>query len=83
MPSLVEKYDIEMETISKPREEYGTDEYVKLGLPVAPSIMVGEEVVVERSDISQESLESIICKNLDLPPPEQQKKGILGRLLNK
>ena len=81
MPSLGEKYDIEMETISKPREEYGTDEYVKLGLPVAPSIMLGEEVVVERSDTSEEKFKSVICEHLGLPPPEPQKKGVIGRFL--
>jgi hypothetical protein len=83
MPGLGEKYDIEIETISKPREEYGTEEYSKLGLPVAPSIMVGEEIVAEKSDISEEKLEAAICKHLGLPPPKPQKKGILGRFLNR
>ena len=83
IPGLGEKYDIEIESISKPREEYQTDEYSRLGLPVAPAIMLGEEVVVEKSDISEESLESIICKHLGLPSPGGEKKGILGRLLKK
>jgi hypothetical protein len=64
MPRLGEKYDIEMETISKPKEEYNTDEYFELDLPVAPAIMVGEEIVVEGSDVSEEELESVICKYL-------------------
>lgn len=52
MPRLGNKYDIQIETISKPKEEYSTDEYFKLDLPVAPAIMVGKEIVVEGSDVS-------------------------------
>jgi hypothetical protein len=73
MPRLGEKYDIEMEAISKPNE------YFELDLPVAPAVMVGTEIVVEGSDVSEEKLESVIRGHLGLPPPEPQKKGILGR----
>jgi hypothetical protein len=83
MPRLGETYDIEMETISKPREEYITDEYFELDLPVAPAVMVGDEIVVEGEDISDEDLEAVICNHLDLPPPEPKKKGFLGRLMNR
>jgi hypothetical protein len=41
--------------------------------------MVGTEIVVEGSDVSEEKLESVIRGHLGLPPPEPQKKGILGR----
>jgi hypothetical protein len=64
MPRLGEKYDIEMETISKPKEEYNTDAYFELDLPVAPAVMVGEEIVVEGSDVSEEKLESAIRAHL-------------------
>ena len=83
MPRLGEKYDIEIETISKPIAEYNTDEYFELDLPVAPAVMVGEEIVVEGSDVSDEKLESVICKHLGLPPPQPQKKSILGRLVGR
>ena len=83
MPRLGEKYDIEIETISKPPEEYNTDEYFDLDLPVAPAVMVGEEIVVEGSDVSDEKLEAVICKHLGLPPPDSKKKGILGRVLKR
>ncbi len=83
MPRLGEKYDIEMETISKPREEYNTDEYFELDLPVAPAVMVGEEILVEGTDVSEEDLEAAICEHLGLPPPEPGKKGILGRVLGR
>ncbi len=84
MPRLGEKYkDIEIEVISKPIAEYQCDEYFELDLPVAPAIMVGDEIVVEGSNISQDEVESAICRQLGLPEPEPPKKGFLGRLLGK
>jgi len=80
MPRLGQRYELEIETISKPNAEYLTDEYFELDLPVAPAVMVGEEIVVEGSDIPEDELEAVICRHLGLPPPEPQKKGILERL---
>jgi hypothetical protein len=80
MPRLGDKYDIEVEVISKPRADFNTDEYFALDLPCAPAIMVGDEIVVEGTDIVEEKLEAAICRNLGLPEPEPQKKGILGKL---
>jgi hypothetical protein len=60
MPRLGNRYDIEMETIEKPKDEYMTDEYFELDLPVAPAIMVGDQIVVEGSDISRRKLEAAI-----------------------
>ena len=80
MPRLGQKYEIEIETISKPNAEYQTDEYFELDLPVAPAVMVDEEIVVEGTDVSEDKLETVICRHLGLPPPEAEKKGILGRL---
>ena len=51
-----QKYELEIETISKPNAEYVTDEYFKLDLPVAPAVMVGEEILVEGTDVSEEEL---------------------------
>ena len=83
MPRLGEKYKIEIETISKPKDQYQTDEYFELDLPVAPAVMVGEEILVEGSDVNEEKLEAAIRRNLGLPALEQQKRGFLGRLLKK
>jgi hypothetical protein len=83
MPSLGGKYDIEIETMSKPPAEYNTDEYFELDLPVAPAIMVGEDILVEGSDISEEALETAICKHLGLTPPDPKKKGLLNRILKR
>jgi hypothetical protein len=83
MPRLGEKYDIEIETISKPRAEYATAEYLGQGLPKAPAIIMGDEILIEGSDITEDKLEAIIRKHLGLPPPERQKKGFFGRILKK
>lgn len=80
MPRLGQRYQVEIETISKPNAEYVTDEYFELDLPVAPAVMVAEEIVVEGSDIQEEELEAVICRHLGLPPPEPQKKGVLRKL---
>ena len=83
IPGLGTKYDIQIETISKPNAEYLTDDYFELDLPVAPAVMVGDEIVVEGSDVSQEKLESAICRHLGLPEPVIPKKGIIRRLFNR
>lgn len=83
MPRLGEQYDIEIESISKPREEFNTDEYFELDLPVAPAVMVGDEILVEGSDVKEDELEAAICKHLGLPPPEPQKKGVFSRILGR
>ena len=83
MPRLGEKYPIEVEVTSKPIAEYQTDEYFELDLPTAPAVMVAEEIVVEGSDVEEHRLETVICKHLELPEPEPQKKGFLGRLFGK
>jgi hypothetical protein len=80
MPRLGAKYQIEIETISKPKQEYQTDEYFELDLPAAPAVMVGDEILVEGSDVPEDKLEATICRHLGLPAPEPKKKGILGRL---
>lgn len=80
MPRLGAKYQIEIETISKPKAEYQTDEYFELDLPAAPAVMVGDEIVVEGSDVPEDKLVGVICKHLGLPGPAPKMKGIFGRL---
>ena len=80
MPRLGEKYDIEIEITSKPKPEYLTDEYFALDLPVAPAIMVGEEIVTEGKDVDDYTVEVEICRQLGLSEPEEEKKGVVGRL---
>lgn len=81
MPRLGKKYPVEIEITAKPKAEYETDAYFALDLPVAPAIMVGDEIIVEGTDVSDHDLEVCICRQLGLPEPE--KKGFFDRLLNK
>ncbi len=83
IPVLGSKYDIRIETSSRPKAEYTTDAYFELDLPVAPAVMVGDEIVVEGEDVSREKLESVIRRHLGLAPSEPGKKGVIGRLLKR
>jgi hypothetical protein len=83
LPRLAQKYPLEVEYTSKPNAEYQTDEYFELDLPGAPAVMVGEEIVVEGADISEDKLEAVICRHLGMAPPEPQKKGFFRRLFGK
>jgi hypothetical protein len=80
-PRLSADYPIEIESISKPKADYESPEYLDLDLPVAPAVMIGDEVVAEGADIAEDKLVNLIREELGMPPVEPQKKGILGRLL--
>jgi len=80
MPRLGTTYPIEIEVTSKPIADYQTDEYFELDLPVAPAVMVGDEIVAEGSGVSEDKLEAAICRQLGMPEPMARKKGVLGRL---
>ncbi len=84
LPRLGEKYEIEVEIVSKSRARYQTAEYLKLGLPLAPAVMVAEEVVKQGSNISEGKIEATIRRHLGLPElPQEVKKGVLERLFKK
>jgi hypothetical protein len=72
MPRLGEKYEIEMEAISKSREEYQSKAYKAVGLPAAPAVMVDDEMAGQGPGISAEKLETVIRRHLGLPPLEAQ-----------
>lgn len=50
-PGLSAKYPVEIEMTSNPRAYYQSQHYMELDLPAAPAVMVGQEVVVEASDM--------------------------------
>jgi hypothetical protein len=83
IPVLGQKYDIEVNVTSKPKADYVTDEYFELDLPVAPAVMVGDQIVVEGADVEQYAVEASICRQLNLPPPDREEKGFLKRLFKK
>ncbi len=68
---------------SNPRAHYKSPEYMELDLPAAPAIKVDDDVVVEGSDMDEQELEGVICRQLGLPQPEAKKEGVLGRLFGK
>ncbi|OIP50981.1 MAG: hypothetical protein COZ12_01955 [Deltaproteobacteria bacterium CG_4_10_14_3_um_filter_60_8] len=74
LPRLGAKYQVDCEVIAKPQADYLTDEYFALNLPVAPAIMVGEEIVTEGQDVDDYQVECALCRHLGLPPPAQTKK---------
>ena len=77
-------YELNVEKRSQPKAEYHTDAYYALDLPVAPAIMVEDEIVIEGKDISEEELESAIRRHLGLPElPPSEKKGLLDRMFGK
>lgn len=82
MPRLGATYDIEIEAYSRPKAEYQTDDYFVLDLPVAPAVMVGDEIVVEGRDVDDHTVEAAICRELGLPEPvpEPKKKSVLARI---
>lgn len=80
MPGLGTKYDIHIDVTSKPKADYLTDEYFELDLPVAPAVMVGDEIVVEGEDVAQYDIEAAICKHLNLPLPEKEEKGLFKKI---
>jgi hypothetical protein len=80
MPRLGAKYPVQIDITSKPKAEYTTDEYFELDLPVAPAVMVGDEIVVEGEDVPEYEVEVHICWQLGLPEPQPRKKGVLSRI---
>lgn len=84
LPRLGGRYELEIEATSKPKAEYHTDAYYALDLPVAPAVMVGEEIVVEGKDIGEEEFEAAIRRHLGLPGEDGSgKKGLLDRMLGR
>ena len=83
IPVLGQKYEIDIEVMSKPKSDYMTDEYFELDLPVAPAVMVGDEIVAEGSDVAQNAIEAVICRQLGLPPPTSEGKSFFNKLLKR
>ena len=83
MPRLGKKYEIEIEVTSKPIAQYQTDEYFELDLPVAPAVMVGEEIVVEGANVDEDKVGAFIRRHLGLPEAESRIKSMLSRLFRR
>ncbi|MEE4241035.1 MAG: hypothetical protein V2I36_06190 [Desulfopila sp.] len=62
LPGLEEKYKLEIETISKTRDMYRSTEYQATGLPIAPAVMLDDEILVQGGSLSKEALELAISR---------------------
>ncbi|MDD5758695.1 MAG: hypothetical protein PHI06_06390 [Desulfobulbaceae bacterium] len=69
LPRLGKLFPDAIEVISKPRQEYQTMAYAELGLPKAPAIMVGNEIITEGKDIDDSALELAISRHLGHAAP--------------
>jgi hypothetical protein len=70
MPRLGQKYAVNVETISKSREEYQAEEYKASGRPAAPAVMVENEIAAQGPVLSDAGLEAVIRRHLGLTPLE-------------
>jgi ubiquinone/menaquinone biosynthesis C-methylase UbiE len=75
IPMLRQKYDIRVETICMPNEKYETDEYFEKEWPMAPGLMVDDEIVAEGHNVPEYYLERVICRHLGLPTPKPHLKA--------
>ena len=62
-----EKYETEVETVSRYREEYQGEAYKAAGRPAAPAVMVDNEVAAQGPEITAEKLEAVIRRHLEMP----------------
>jgi hypothetical protein len=60
VPSLGDKVGAEIEIIEKSRDVYRSEAYTETKLPIAPAIMIGDDVIVVQSDITLSQLEKMI-----------------------
>ena len=67
MPRLGEKYELNVEEISRSREAYQSDAYKSSGLPAAPAVIVEDEIAAQGPGISTEKIEAVIRRHLGLP----------------
>ncbi len=75
IPRLGEKYELEIEMVSKPNQEFRTEEYTKSGLPVPPAIMVADELVAQGCDVDEEKVEVAIRRHLAQNGKEGKQDG--------
>ena len=81
IPVLGQKYEIDIEVMSKPKADYMTDEYFELDLPLAPAVMVGDEIVTEGSDVAQGAIETAICRQLATAAPESRRQTLFQQIV--
>jgi hypothetical protein len=58
-----------------------TDVYFELNLPLVPT--VGDEIIVEGSDVEKDKLEAANCWHFGFPEPVTSKKGFIVQLFKR
>lgn len=64
LPRLGKEFTMDVESISKPRQEYQSKAYAELGQPKAPAITIDGEIIIEGRDINELELENILRQRL-------------------
>ena len=60
MPGLGDKFSVDIEIVEKSRDEYRSESYIETKLPVAPAIMIDEDVIEAQNNITLSQLEKMI-----------------------
>jgi hypothetical protein len=63
LPGLGDTCNLEIEIISNTRDAYRSAKYLATGLPAAPALMLGDEILVQGWPISEEFLMSAVCQD--------------------
>jgi len=62
LPRLGDLNEVDVESVSKTRAEYQDEEYRRSGLPLAPAVMLDDEVVAQGGPIDEMRLRDLIAK---------------------
>ncbi|SMP38773.1 hypothetical protein SAMN06295888_101166 [Desulfonatronum zhilinae] len=71
LPRLGQLNGVETEIVSKPREEFHTEAYKSLGLPVAPGIMINDHVLISGGFMEEGQIFAAVRDQLDADPTIQ------------
>jgi hypothetical protein len=65
LPRLGRLQGVQTEIVSKPRQEFHTEAYKSLGLPVAPGIMIDDRVLISGGFLEEDQILSAVRERLD------------------
>lgn len=61
LPRLGDLNEVEVEVVSKTRAEYKDEQYRRSGLPLAPAVMLDDEMVSQGGPIDEVGLRDLIA----------------------
>ncbi len=65
LPRLGELQGVKTEIVSNPRQEFHTEAYKSLGLPVAPGIMINDHVLISGGFMEEDQIFAAVRNLLD------------------